>query len=208
MNRFIAKMALPALTGLALLSSCGRDPQDPGMEYAPQMYHSIPYEPYSQITDSTNENYNTMPVTHDGSNLRKPVAGTIKRKTYKHSNLNTLAGDIMEYGVPHPDSIVWSEKNLHNPLPASPQVLEEGKVLFTQYCAPCHGAGGAGDGKVAALYGGVANLVSGRSKGLNEGHIFHTITYGYNRMWPHGTQINPEDRWRIVRYVKDELQKQ
>ncbi len=208
MNRFKAAafaIALPA-TALLLLSGCGKDTQSPGQEYAPQMYHSIPYEPYTQITDTNSEEYNTNPYNKDGMNLAKPVSGTIKRKMYKGSNWNTLAGDIMEYGVPHPDSIGWSERNLRNPLPANPKTLEEGKVLYLQYCSPCHGADGKATGKVAEMYPGVANLTTGRVKMVNEGHIFHTITYGYGRMWPHGTQVNPEDRWRIVRYVQ-QLQK-
>jgi mono/diheme cytochrome c family protein len=28
------------------------------------------------------------------------------------------------------------------------------------------------------------------------------ITYGKNLMWPHGSQISPEDRWKIAKYVK------
>jgi hypothetical protein len=35
-----------------------------------------------------------------------------------------------------------------------------------------------------------------------EGHIWHTITFGRNRMWPHASQINPDDRWKIVLYVQ------
>lgn len=207
MNRFIAAISVPAVCGLALLSGCGRDPESTGTEYAPQMYHSIPYEPYSQIVDTTTEEYNSNPYNKDGMNMRKPVAGTIKRKMYKASNMNVLAYDIMEYGIPHPDSIGWSERNLHNPIANTPAMLEEGKTLFLQYCSPCHGPEGKANGKVAAMYPGVANLTSGRVKTVNEGHIFHTITYGYGRMWPHGTQVNPEDRWRIVRYVQ-QLQKQ
>ena len=36
---------------------------------------------------------------------------------------------------------------------------------------------------------------------MNDGHIFHVITYGKGRMWPHASQVNPEERWKIVHYV-------
>jgi hypothetical protein len=39
-------------------------------------------------------------------------------------------------------------------------------------------------------------------KGITEGHIFHVITMGKGLMWPHGSQISPEDRWKIAKYVK------
>jgi len=41
---------------------------------------------------------------------------------------------------------------------------------------------------------------------LKAGHIFHTITFGLNAMGPHATQINEEERWKIVLYVQEELQ--
>ncbi|MBD0260336.1 MAG: cytochrome c, partial [Cytophagales bacterium] len=58
-----------------------------------------------------------------------------------------------------------------------------------------------GDGPVGKVYKGVPNYSVGRYKEMNDGHIFHVITYGRGRMWPHGTQILPPDRWKIVHYV-------
>jgi hypothetical protein len=46
----------------------------------------------------------------------------------------------------------------------------------------------------------ITNLT--RLKNITEGHIFHVITYGKNLMWPHGSQISVEDRWKIAKYVK------
>src|SRR5690349_13062695 len=43
----------------ALLTSCGAGGENQGLEYAPNMYHSVAYEPYSQITDSTAGNWLT-----------------------------------------------------------------------------------------------------------------------------------------------------
>ena len=33
------------------MTSCGAGGDNPGLEYAPNMYHSVAYEPYSQIVD-------------------------------------------------------------------------------------------------------------------------------------------------------------
>jgi mono/diheme cytochrome c family protein len=38
--------------------------------------------------------------------------------------------------------------------------------------------------------------------GISEGHIFQVITNGAGLMQPHGSQVSPEDRWKIARYVK------
>ena len=33
------------------ISSCAARKDNPGVEYAPNMYHSVPYEPLSQVKD-------------------------------------------------------------------------------------------------------------------------------------------------------------
>ena len=48
---------------------------------------------------------------------------------------------------------------------------------------------------------GVANLTSDALQNVTEGHIFHVITMGKGLMWAHGSQVSPEDRWKIVMYV-------
>jgi mono/diheme cytochrome c family protein len=70
------------------------------------------------------------------------------------------------------------------------------------FCEHCHGESGHGDGKVGVVYKGVAAYNVGRVKELKAGYIYHTITYGVRRMGGHGSQISPEDRWKIVRYVQ------
>lgn len=203
-------LAALALSSSVLLTSCGgkAEGDHPGTEFAPQMYHPIAYEDYTQITDTTSEDYNSIGFNPHRQNLRKPAPGTMARRTNSGQNSGlVLAADIMEYGIPHPDSMAWSERNLKNPLPATPKVLEDGKVLYTRYCAPCHGAEGKGNGKVADQYKGVPSYNVGRVATLNEGHIYHTIVYGKGRMWPHGTQVLGDERWKIVHYVQT-LQKQ
>ena len=49
MKKYIQSVAVLAL-GIALVS-CGASGDNPGLEYAPNMYHSVPYEPLTQITD-------------------------------------------------------------------------------------------------------------------------------------------------------------
>jgi mono/diheme cytochrome c family protein len=171
------------------------------------MYHTIPFDPYSQVVDSNSEYYNTNRLNPGGTNLRKPAPHTIARKFYAGTPRTELPKYLMVYeNIPDPDSVDWSGRNLKNPLAADEKTLEEGKVLYLRNCSPCHGADGKGGGKVGEKYKGVPNYSSGRYATLPEGHIFHVITYGKGRMWPHGSQVNPDERWKIVRYVQ-KLQK-
>jgi mono/diheme cytochrome c family protein len=188
--------------GLALvvLSSCQRNPEDKGWEFAPQMYRSVPYEPLKQVEGDKNK-FNPY-----GMNMRLPVKGTVIRKINQNPYAQGLANDLMVYNIPK-DSIEVSERVLKNPFPSNDSTLAQGKVLYGNVCQPCHGATGKGDGTVGKVYKGVPNYSAGAYKEMNDGHIFHTITYGRGRMWPHGSQLTPEERWLIVLYVH-ELQKQ
>ncbi len=187
---------------LALLVSCGRNPESTGTEYANQMYHSRSYEPYSQILDTNSEDVNTIALNPTKSNQRVPVKGTVHRKYYAGQPRTALAQEVMEYSHIPADSFDMASRMLKNPLAKTEQITEQGKVLYTRFCAPCHGDGGKGDGLVAEQYKGVPNYSTGRYATLSEGHIFHVITHGKGRMWPHGTQVNPDERWKIVRYVQ------
>jgi len=190
-------MGIATLTLMSLVvvsSSCKRGHDNTGLEYAPQMYDAVGYEPYRQVRQN---NVNPM-----GLNMRLPAAGTVARPNYqtKFGTGDSTSADLMLYNIPS-DSIGVSERVLTNPIPQTEQSLADGKVLYGRYCQHCHGEGGKGDGPVAAQYKGVPNYSSDALKTLNDGHIFHVITNGKGRMWPHGSQVTPDDRWKIVQYV-------
>ncbi|KAA9325973.1 c-type cytochrome [Adhaeribacter soli] len=190
MFKFGAK-ASAALFSSAMLFSCGQGTpsltNDPGVEYAPQMYNSIPYEPLKQ--EASNE------FNPGGGNLRVPARNTIARGKmgFIDYSADTSTMDVMGAG-------------LVNPLQANEATLEEGKVLYTRMCSACHGDAGAGDGLVAPKFKGVANLTSAAIKAKPMGHIYQVITHGKGRMMPHNTQVNPQERWKIALYVKNVLQ--
>lgn len=189
--------------------ACSADGDDTGYEYAPNMYHSVPYEPLSQITneeqgwivdsddrDKYGEYYNSNPLNPHRMTMREPAPNTVKRDKY------------LPYRYAK-DSLTAAAAELSNPLPDSASVIQDGKALYSRFCQHCHGVNGEGDGPVAdpEIYAGVANLKSAAVKNVSEGHIFHVITHGKGRMGAHGSQIQIEDRWKIAAYVK-ELQKQ
>ena len=204
----------------ALLAACSAEGNNPGVEYAPNMYHSVAYEPYSQITDKDAgrwvtsieypddhaEYYNSNQFNPFRMNMREPAPNTVKRN----------AQGWLPYRIPNSAEGLAMASSLKNPLDSTAEVVAAGKALYEMYCDHCHGAKGAGDGKVAtgvpkdpanpddlkSAYNGVPNYKADALKNITEGHIFHVITYGKNLMWPHGSQISPEDRWKIAKFVK------
>jgi hypothetical protein len=131
-------------------------------------------------------------------------------------------------GQPHSGAQVYVTEF---PFEITERDLSRGADRFTQFCAPCHGPLGNGKGKVwergflkptsyhtekveAAEPDETAQIPLGFSRGywkwdihipLREvppGYIFEVITKGYGTMPDHAAQIKPEDRWRIVAYVR------
>lgn len=168
----------------ALLFSCGRTSTDPGLEYAPQMYDPIPYEALKQVEGQTNPN------NPGGLNMREPAKGTIAR------------GKLPYYAHVSAKSAEEAATMLQNPLQVNEEVLAEGKILYSRICSHCHGETGAGDGLVGQKFKGVPNFQTGRYATLPQGHIYHVITNGRGRMMPHGSIVNPEERWKISLYVQ------
>lgn len=198
------------IAGALTLAGCaGGD--NPGREYAPNMYHSVAYEPLSQVTNEQagawanaldngrGEYFNSNKYNPFRMNMREPAPHTVKRNKYGWLPYRSK-------NVPK-DSVDIVTREMTSPLEENPVYVMEGKALYEIYCKHCHGPKGMGDGKVADKYAGVANLKGDAYKVMTEAHIFHVITYGAGLMGAHGSQVSPEDRWRIARYVKD-LQKQ
>lgn len=178
--------ALLILVLSSLLFGCDRTNNDPGFDYFPDMFYSKAYEDYTE-----------NPGFADGMTMREPVPGTIPV-------------DMVPYPYEKNDTDrLIAGMELINPLTASTEMLERGEILFGRYCINCHGEKGDGTGNLftSGLYAlKPASLVNDKMKLAPDGEIYHVITVGQGVMMAHGGQIRPEDRWRIVMWVR-EMQK-
>lgn len=179
MNR-IFTLALMVFVALITVQ-CTSDPASPGVEYMPDMYRTPALEPYSG-----NSNY------ADSMEARLPVEGSIAR-------------GYLPYGIPKTDEgYEMAGALLKNPLANSEEIIGEGKVIYTKYCLHCHGKEGNGDGLTVTAGGHPPPpaYTSAALAILSEGKMFHTITYGRNLMGSHASQLNVEERWKVIRYVQ------
>lgn len=171
---------------LILMASCDRTRNQKGYEYFPDMAHSLTYETYSK-----NPNF------LDGKTDQNPVKGTIPREMIPFNYPATATGREL------------AGKNLKNPLPLNDKVIGKGKELYKIYCTSCHGSVGDGEG---FLYTSgkytfkPASLISEKMMKASAGEIYQVITVGFGLMGPHRSQIIPEDRWYIVKYVEAMIQ--
>ncbi len=178
---------------LLFLGGCAGDNTSPGIEYAPDMYHSVAYDPLSQMEAN--------PHTKDGKNLIEPVKNTIARGQldYVYPYANT----------PEDYERAGNELKIPADIDSSEATVAEGKAIYLNYCAVCHGENGMATGPIVAAQNSPAppSYNSDRLKNLPAGKMYHSITYGKNLMGSYASQVAPKERWKIIRYIQT-LQKQ
>ncbi len=185
MKRFawVTILSLAALS--AAVAATRRDFTRPNLRVFVEMSDSAAYRSHSE-----------NPVLRGGQTLQPPPAGTVPRG-YRAYRYEASEDDRKRAG-----------RELKNPLATTLGALTEGHRLYDNNCLHCHGRSGRGDGAVAKRVPTFSMPISGLATGkLPDGEIFHIITHGRNNMPPHGSQIRPDDRWKIVLYLR-ELQRE
>jgi len=90
-----------------------------------------------------------------------------------------------------------------NPVPVTAQLLARGEQRFNINCSPCHGMQGDGKG-ITTKYGMtiIANLHDARIVRQTDGEIFNTISNGKNQMQGYAANVDIQDRWAIISYLR------
>lgn len=91
-----------------------------------------------------------------------------------------------------------------NPVLSDEISLARGSVLYSTYCALCHGIDGQGNGPLAEYYEErpLRPLSSRTVTAQFDGQIFRTITEGFSRMPPQAEALTPRDRWDVINYLR------
>ena len=99
---------------------------------------------------------------------------------------------------------VAASRRLQSPLPPLAKNIDAGRKLYSVYCSVCHGPRGRGDGPVAfMLRTPPADLTSHRVAVMKDGSIYGTIGDGTQIMPSYGDTLLPDERWRIVLFIRD-----
>jgi mono/diheme cytochrome c family protein len=193
MKQLIIAAACIAL--IAGLWSCTAHGNDPGRAYMPDMYYSRAYETYGY--NDVDGEYDTL--AKRGINYTAlPVPGTVAR------------GDMLSYHLTSDSAGMKIAETLKNPLDSVKDTKEgmvEAERLFLVNCAICHGPQLDGNGPLYNNGNGPypvqpKPLNGDYAKGLSDGHIFHVITYGIRSMGSYASQLRPEQRWWVIKYIR------
>jgi len=146
------------------------------------------------------------PFFKDGRMMRTPPAGTVP---FGGADYESDAGSPRE----NPDFLQEDDRYYRGkqgtawvtqiPVKLDMALLKRGQERYDIYCAPCHGATGAGNG-LMTQYGlvGVASITDEFHALMPVGEYYNVITNGKGRMLGYGPQVKVRDRWAIVAYVR------
>ena len=165
--------------------------------------HSRKSNPRIQVIYDMDQQYkskaqSTSSFFADGVAMRKHPEGTVARG-------RLYADDAFAKGFEGDTVFVESF-----PVPLTRDLVNRGQERFDIFCATCHGLSGNGNGPVhvraASLGEGTwtppTDLTSQTVVERPVGHIYNTIKNGIRNMPAYGSQIDPDDRWAIVAYVR------
>ena len=101
--------------------------------------------------------------------------------------------------------LLMADSVLMSPISGTEPELALGAELFQQFCAPCHGSSGAGDGSVVGPNRipdiPLLNLRSVLTRSYSDGYLWGMITNGRGLM-PSYRRIPAHERWYIVAYLR------
>lgn len=180
-GRLNALLAAAFLASFGLMWASRRDVHQPNLEIFPEMAHAPRYAAFAP-----------NPVLPHGMTLQVPPTGTIPR------------GLLPLHYAATPEGAARAGAELESPLAADDaEALARGEQVYRNFCVPCHGAGGRGDGLAAQR--GVPpppSFLAEHAVAMKDGQLFHVLTYGQANMASYASQISREDRWRVILYVR------
>jgi mono/diheme cytochrome c family protein len=89
------------------------------------------------------------------------------------------------------------------PFPIDQRALDRGQQRYNIYCSVCHGRTGDGLGMIVRRgYRQPPSYHDDRLRQAPAGYFFDVITNGFGAMPDYSAQIPPDDRWRIIAYIR------
>lgn len=153
----------------------------------------------------------TKNPSEKGIEIFPDMVHSVAYEAYAHQMLEAPKGSIsLNYKPFHfgnsPAEAERAGKELINPIEKTPASIARGRVLYTNTCQVCHGDTGKGDGPLIPKFPNPPSFTSQAIKKYADGRIYHVIVKGFGMMPSHAAQLNDEDRWNVVNFIR-ELQK-
>lgn len=142
-------------------------------------------------------------VNEDGAN-RQPPEGSVARGslalavTAPKAAVPGQVGSVGEDGFPFKlsDDPETRKKEIM-------EILDRGESRFNITCLPCHGKLGDGNGMIAMRgFRHPPTYHQDRLRNAPTSHFYDVMTNGFGAMPSYADTVTPEDRWKIIAYIR------
>jgi mono/diheme cytochrome c family protein len=106
--------------------------------------------------------------------------------------------------LPVKNTVPWTPDDVVVQKPKTTLALmKRGQERFNIYCAVCHGRTGEGNGIVVQRgFAKPPSFHEQRLRDVDDQYIYDVITNGFGQMYDYSMQLNPEERWAVVSYIR------
>jgi hypothetical protein len=136
----------------------------------------------------------------DGLSMRAPPEGTVPRERITLNPRLTTGRD--PDGPMQPNAELLPHYVTTIPLPVTRKLLDLGRKRFDITCATCHGPLGDGDSIVARQMSLHPPPSLHRYVDRPSGYFYEVISKGFGMMASYAAELNVEERWAIVAYIR------
>ncbi|THJ17056.1 MAG: cytochrome c [Nitrospira sp. CG24D] len=104
-------------------------------------------------------------------------------------------------------AIPLEHRNKPNPVPVTPEVLQDGLAHFADHCATCHANDGSGQTPIGKnVYPKAPDLRESPTQNMSDGELFWVIHNGirFTAMpaWGEGDPEQDLDSWKLVHFIR------
>ena len=113
----------------------------------------------------------------------------------------TLARTMRRLAVPR------ANRNLMNPVTATPEIIAAGRAHYADHCAACHANDGSGETALGlGLYPKAPDMRREPTQSLTDGELFYIIENGVRLTgmpaWSTGTPEGEQETWHLVHFIR------
>jgi len=89
------------------------------------------------------------------------------------------------------------------PFKITKEILDRGESRFNISCSPCHSKLGDGNGMIALRgFRHPPSYHEQRLRNAPSSHFYDVVTNGFGAMPSYADQLTPEDRWKVIAWIR------